>query len=566
MTTIGESRRSQLIGTFGVGAIFPAPEQSLMICGIDHWNQKKCPEVFEPRLSKSLGVASLRTTSSGSKPGDVPVIRFPRYYFCPECRRLDHWRNLDTRGSTSPRCPEHQRTAVPSRFVIACAFGHITDFPYQAWAHSQPQVDFHGGRHDLTLDSRGETSSLANIVVRCSCGAQRSLDGAFSPRALLGVAWCSGERPWLPGSQSQTCKEVPRTLQRGSSNAWFANVRSAISIPPWSAMHRKIRNSWSLVKDLDDKTLRSMFAQSNWVADGSLWTPDRLARLVQDIREGRPMDDGELRDQEYEAILEGNPELDPSDQFVCNRVDVSPELPIAGYVDQIREVSRLREVTALVSFSRLRPTLPGDSAAAQISEVPQNWLPAIEVYGEGIFVRLDPTRLDEWARTHFAVGRSSKIEAAARTSFRQQSVTVRGLLIHSLAHVVMNELSMDAGYPVASLRERLYTSGEQAGFLIYTATADSAGSLGGLCAQSAPDQLSDVVRSAMQRALWCTCDPVCIESEGSGIDNLNLAACHACLLVPETSCELRNTQLDRALLVGTPEEPDAGFFSELARV
>jgi hypothetical protein len=309
-----------------------------------------------------------------------------------------------------------------------------------------------------------------------------------------------------------------------------------------------------------------MFAQSNWVGDGSLWTPDRLVELVRDIREGGPLDEDGLRDQEYEAILEGNAEQDPSDQFVCNRVPVAPGLPIAGYVDQIREVSRLREVTALVSFSRLRPTLPDDPAAARLSEVPQNWLPAIEVYGEGIFVRLDVAKVDEWVNSGFAARRSATIGAAAATAFRSPTITARGLLVHSLAHVVMNELSMDAGYPVASLRERLYTSGEQAGFLIYTATADSAGSLGGLCAQSAPDRLSDVVRSAMQRALWCTSDPVCIESEGSGIDNLNLAACHACLLVPETSCELRNTQLDRALLVGTPEEPDAGFFSALARV
>lgn len=564
MTIVGESRRSQLIGTFGIGAIFPAPEQSLMICGIDQWYEDRCPEVVEPRLAKSLGVASLRTPSAGRSKGDVPVIRFPRWYFCPECRRLDHWRSFDT-AHKSPRCPSDSRGAVPSRFVVACSSGHIADFPYKAWAHSQPPVDAHTGRHDLTLESRGETSSLGNIVVRCSCGAHRSLDGAFSPRALIGIAWCTGERPWLPGSPNQPCKEIPRTLQRGSSNTWFANVRSAISIPPWSAMHRKIRTSWSLVKDLDEPTLRSMFAQSNWVGDGSLWTPDRLVELVRDIREGGPLDEDGLRDQEYEAILEGNAEQDPSDQFVCNRVPVAPGLPIAGYVDQIREVSRLREVTALVSFSRLRPTLPDDPAAARLSEAPQNWLPAIEVYGEGIFVRLDVAKVDEWVSSGFAARRSATIGAAAATAFRSPTITARGLLVHSLAHVVMNELSMDAGYPVASLRERLYMSGQQAGFLIYTATADSAGSLGGLCAQSAPDRLSDVIRSAMQRAMWCTSDPVCIESEGSGIDNLNMAACHACLLVPETSCELRNTQLDRALLIGTPEEPDAGFFSALAR-
>ena len=127
----------------------------------------------------------------------------------------------------------------------------------------------------------------------------------------------------------------------------------------------------------------------------------------------------------------------------------------------------------------------------------------------------------------------------------------------------MNELSMDAGYPVASLRERVYAGKDRAGVLIYTASADSAGSLGGLSAQSEPGRLDAVLHSAMQRALWCTADPVCIESTASGINNLNLVACHACMLVPETSCEKRNCFLDRALLVGLPDHPEVGYFSAL---
>ena len=44
---------------------------------------------------------------------------------------------------------------------------------------------------------------------------------------------------------------------------------------------------------------------------------------------------------------------------------------------------------------------------------------------------------------------------------------------------------------------------------------------------------------------------------------VRVAACHACALVPETSCEHRNGLLDRALLVGVPGERDFGFFSSL---
>jgi hypothetical protein len=106
---------------------------------------------------------------------------------------------------------------------------------------------------------------------------------------------------------------------------------------------------------------------------------------------------------------------------------------------------------------------------------------------------------------------------------------------------------------------------EQAGVLVYTASSDSAGSLGGLSAQSRPDRIWSVVLSAILRAGWCSSDPVCIESSNTGADALNLAACHACLLLPETSCERMNHILDRAVLVGRPGFPHEGFFSALHR-
>ena len=101
------------------------------------------------------------------------------------------------------------------------------------------------------------------------------------------------------------------------------------------------------------------------------------------------------------------------------------------------------------------------------------------------------------------------------------------------------------------------------GLLIYTATSDSAGSLGGVVAQADPRALEDAVGEAVQTASWCSSDPLCAEADAAGVDSLNLAACHACVLLPEVSCEEMNLFLDRALLVGTTEEPEVGFFREL---
>lgn len=104
-----------------------------------------------------------------------------------------------------------------------------------------------------------------------------------------------------------------------------------------------------------------------------------------------------------------------------------------------------------------------------------------------------------------------------------------------------------------------------AGLLVYTASSDSAGSLGGVASMAETEQLEAALREGLQRLSWCSSDPVCIELTGSGTEGLNLAACHACVLAPETSCEMNNSFLDRALLFGTHDAgcEDAGLFSEL---
>ena len=87
--------------------------------------------------------------------------------------------------------------------------------------------------------------------------------------------------------------------------------------------------------------------------------------------------------------------------------------------------------------------------------------------------------------------------------------------------------------------------------------------MGGLVRQGEPDRLPETLMRALRRAQWCSSDPVCIESKGQGTDNSNLAACHACTLVSETSCEEGNRMLDRAMVVGTPQDPDIGYLSPL---
>src|SRR5690606_39154081 len=142
------------------------------------------------------------------------------------------------------------------------------------------------------------------------------------------------------------------------------------------------------------------------------------------------------------------------------------------------------------------------------------------------------------------------------------------IFLHTLAHLLIRQLSFECGYGSASLRERIYCneSADQpnmAGILIYTASGDADGTLGGLVRQGKPDFFSALVSKAVASGYWCSSDPLCIESQGQGLGSLNLAACHACALLPETSCEEFNRLLDRGLVVGTPENPSHGYAARL---
>ncbi|MFF0903446.1 UNVERIFIED_CONTAM: DUF1998 domain-containing protein [Kocuria sp. CPCC 205316] len=554
------ARQSQLVTTYGIGSLFPSGEQSYMICGTDEWDDTWCPAVEEPRLARSLGVHTFRAPSTGRRKGDVPVVRFPMYHYCPKCRRLDRFWNFDAKKM---QCTDCLRDLTPSRFVACCENGHIEDFPYFQWVHRGSGART-SAEHRLTLESRGASSSLADIVVRCACGVPPySLDGAFSRHALIEIKKCGGKRPWLPEAPDEECTKPLRALQRGSSNVWFGAVRSSISIPPWSSPNAQfVTKHWALLEHFPEDALNAalpgMIAASPHMGvsvDGII----DIIRQRRGLKAAAQPTDQDLRQEEYRALIDGN-DGGPLDTFQCVEVDIAPS--IETFVQQVCKVTRLREVRALHGFSRVSP-MPTDTTNPQLAKLSAHdpvWLPGTEVLGEGIFVRLREQMVSEWEKTVLACHRRDMlatslehraIEAGAPAI---EAPTARFLAIHSLAHALLKELSLDAGYPVGSMRERIYAEPNQAGFLVYTASADAAGSLGGLARLAEEDRFANVLLAAVSRAGWCSNDPVCSESGPSGTDGLNLAACHACLLLPETSCEHRNIYLDRVSVIGSMDE------------
>jgi hypothetical protein len=283
----------------------------------------------------------------------------------------------------------------------------------------------------------------------------------------------------------------------------------------------------------------------------------------------------DYRQQEYSALLapRGGPATDLFVELVQSE-DLGPILN--KYFSKIALVKKLRETRALAGFSRLLPPDP-EGAVDRIQPLKLDqkidWLPATVVRGEGIFLELNANSLQRWLEQSESMQRTILLsrnfnQRRVGRGQRPRQITATFLLLHALAHSLINQLSFDCGYGSASLRERIYCNTDQetenmCGILIYTASGDSEGTMGGLVRQGEPDRLLDTLSSSVQKARWCSSDPICIETSGQGTDNSNLAACHGCLLISETSCEEGNRLLDRAMLVGTPTKLELGFFCDL---
>ena len=282
---------------------------------------------------------------------------------------------------------------------------------------------------------------------------------------------------------------------------------------------------------------------------------------------GQAITPGDLLVAEYRALTEPILDLQEDEDFVTTHHTIEWQLlkealensqvrRAADTVSNLVAVNKLKEIMILTGFRRAGgetvtpPDITGDS----------DWLPAIELYGEGVFFTLDESFLHRWEANRNLQERVVAFEQryAAASIHKDVDISPRFLLCHTLAHLMIRQIEATAGYPAASLKERIYcATGESpmAGILIFVAVADEEGSLGGVMELATPKRFLRLLTAAYEAAQWCSLDPVCAEQEGHGPALLNRAACHACALVPETSCLYENVLLDRAFIKGDDELP-----------
>lgn len=627
----GPIRRSQLIAPFGVGSLIVTRDgTSLVSCGLDMWYKRENGNAEllnieeykfnEWRLERLLGVSHFRLPADyrEKRPYEtdvpncyitIPFLRFPRWHYCTKCGRMAEL-PLSRRGRV--KCPDCEakgktRYLVQVPFVTICDHGHLQDFPWREWVHRKinPTCNM-----PLRLKGTGG-ATLASQLVSCDCGVPpRSLanitvaspDGnstEISDKLEDGVRFlCRGMTPWHGRNIGEECNRPLRGSLRSSSNLYYSQVRSSIYLPrgnnaapqqllsrmeqpPLSTLINLLISSgveikpehikgqhYNLVHDFTDQQIKAALA----IVTGD----DNLDDVVgNDIEEDL---ETSFRREEYNVLRTERDEI----ELHIRPADLDNyEKDISKYFSKIMLVEKLMETRAFVGFKRIFPE-NDQSIEEQKRLLWQNkpqahdeWLPAYKVFGEGIYLELDEQRLKEWfeecgddiqKRLEPLIRQYSMLQDSRR--MREKPIGPRFILVHTLAHILMNRLTFECGYSSAALRERLYVSDHpqapMAGVLIYTAAGDVEGTLGGLVRMGKAGYFEPMVRRALEGAKWCSADPICMElgkTGGQGPDSCNLAACHNCALVPETACEEFNRFLDRGLLVGEFLNPKVGFFS-----
>lgn len=611
----GELRQSQLITTYGPGAMVDLVDRAVVIGGLEHWGYGRDgggESLDDARLRRSLipwlkalhpdlGLAAsdyFRKPPEGDMRDAYPSIgvralEFPRWFVCQACQRLasgkDHFEEKGSRYRHV--CGKNQSGhAIPVRFVGACRRGHLSDFPWIRFAH----LDREGGpcdRPELYL-SEGATGDFGKIVVRCeNCHEYQPMN-----RAKIGGPFdCFGDRPWLGGraTNEPDCNQKLELLVRTGSDAYFSQVVSALRLPEAELDPLRVRvrekKLWDVLKDANDaaavQALLGIIGFLREALDGH--TAKQIFEAVQKERESEAgIGERPIRSAEFDRITGAPLEQpgvvpDPDVQFAAYRVPPARvDLPtgVAGLI----VVPELREVRVQVSFSRfdsVMANLQGEydfeearvkPAALTMPGGNQQWLPAAEVRGEGIFLQLDEKAVRAWEQSPAVVKRTEALLAAFQFEGKGEFPGARFYMLHSLSHLLMTAISLECGYAASALKERIYCNpvgnmeSPMAAILISTGTTGSEGTLGGLVEEGR--RIRRHLREAWDIGRLCSNDPVCAAHDPASESSdrrTEGAACHGCLYVAECSCDRFNRYLDRALVVPTIGNDSAlAFFPE----
>jgi hypothetical protein len=606
---VGEVRPSQTLTTFGVGSLVDLPNLSVLVMGLDDWPVTHSAEISEERLLRSaqsiLGSQVTRFMAAPRGPESVsaqtnwfddsrqigiPVAPFPRWLVCTSCRLLAPLKSGLFEAKVFPYRPDRAcyihncstkgkpPSAIPARFLVTCDRGHLDDFPWLEFVHRGSGTC----NGPLEMKEYGPSGEVADVAVECrACTSRRRLVEIMGEAGEKGMPHCSARRPHLRDHDPDGCDcEHVRPVALGASNLWFPIVISALSIPQAKdELGRLVEENWVVLEKAASIEVLNAFRQIGQLKDfGTTYTDELIWQKIEDKRNGTIIEEEEendLKSPEWRVFSNPSSAIE-SRNFKLRSVEPPPDF--VKYFDKVVLIEKLREVRSLVGFTRIISPRdfdnPGDlpeSRRAEISRKKPTWLPASETRGEGIFFQFNEEQIQHWVwqnQAHDREFEQAHIDWKASKNIPNPEFGypgIRFVLLHSFAHALLRQLSIECGYTSASISERIYSRNPEsgnpmAGVLIYTSAPDSEGTLGGLCALGDPGKLNRHIKRALEKARLCSSDPLCSEHEVGSGNTLHGRSCHACSFLPETSCERGNKYLDRSSLVETIQRPAHAFF------
>lgn len=613
-------RRSKLVGTEGPGSLVISPEGETAVVGaLDLWfrdfhgnssSELQEFEVHEPRLKAVLKVDKFYKPPEFRKKSKskmevvpnsnlvIPLMRFPKWHYCGACRTL---KELELDQTTvyvdCPKCQQkRQFKQVP--FVVICEHGHLSDFPWREWAHSDDKTTCNGS---LVIKTSGGTTLDSWRVLCEGCNASRDLNRITSADKEAGTSYlgeqlnesksnkytCRGERPWC-GTETEPCSAAPVAILRNSITVYMAKKMSALAIPGdysenVDTVVSKIQSpSKFLISEtlnlMDNEESKVQYIRSSLRFElGEQITDEDIKEALLYIESSEQFEYTEeqlekpgllIKEKEFEKLttVVNSKELkvDPEWTFEDDAEEVNY---YSNYFERISRILRLKETTALYGFDRKDYKNTTDYSSyypflyKDIDNAKELWLPVNEVYGEGIFIQFNLEQIKKWENSPAVQSYFNRYkQRISHVEHRDETILTPGnIMLHTFSHFLIDELANVCGYNRASIRERLYLDKGQSGMLIYISAGDAEGTLGGLVRLGLKDKIFHIIDKAKNKAEWCSSDPVCTEigkTHGQGVNGINGAACYNCSHIPETSCEYWNLYLDRSLLV----DEKVGFF------
>lgn len=582
-------RFSHLTSYSGVGAIVRSAEDKLVVViDIRYWTDKNGNNTatlipYVDRIVKSLSIKKeLRmppkgqeVIHKGSKEIDgnyLPAVLFPTYAKCKKCSLLhpNPWRQQNKKFDERVNC--QKCNGILEQVVWCCVSneGHLDDVPWHAVCHEKSktkcEIDYQSNYLKFT-DKNGKE------IIECT---KCSSSNIYKQQQL---GFIGKPQPWIYESVELKPDFRVDIVEVNSPTAYLPESVTALVIPPESRISKttivdKLYNNSTALRELNStKTPLGKKSKLQRLATKYKSSVKDIKNAIMQIEEGYPnfdtiFTDSDLIQEEYKAFLTPLTDVKDDEDFVTEHKTQQwkslkierPESELSALitlVDNHIVAKRLREILIFKGFKRGIQEGNEQSIVPPDIEGKGDWLPAIELFGEGVFFTLDNDILSKWEALSGVKNRAAEVseryEISALNLGDDIVITPRFILLHTLAHLIIRELEITAGYPAASLSERIYHSknAKMAGILIYTAVPDVVGSLGGIVESAQPKEFLKILNNAFKQAQWCSLDPVCTEHQGQGPSWLNRAACHGCVLVPETACEYGNVFLDRVFIKGS---------------